>query len=54
MPRYEFMCPKCKKPFELIMTISEREKAKVKCPTCRGTKVTPQLAPFMVQTSKKS
>jgi len=24
MPRYEFMCEKCKKSFELIMTISER------------------------------
>jgi putative FmdB family regulatory protein len=29
MPRYEFMCEKCKKSFELTMTISEREKAKV-------------------------
>src|SRR5206468_3263432 len=39
MPRYEFMCEKCKKLFELIMTISEREKAKVACPTCKGTKI---------------
>ena len=30
MPRYEFLCEKCKKPFELTMTISEREKAKPK------------------------
>ncbi len=52
MPRYEFMCEKCKKPFELIMTISE--KARVKCPTCKGRKVTPQLGTFMTQTSKKS
>jgi len=54
MPRYEFMCEKCDKPFELIMTISEREKAKIQCPTCKGTKVTPQLGTFMTQTSKKS
>jgi putative FmdB family regulatory protein len=54
MPRYEFLCEKCKKPFELIMTISEREKAEVKCPKCKGTKVTPQLGGFMAQTSKKS
>jgi putative FmdB family regulatory protein len=26
MPRYEFMCEKCNKPFESIMTFSEREK----------------------------
>jgi putative FmdB family regulatory protein len=54
MPRYEFFCETCKKPFELIMTIAEREKAAVKCPTCKGTKVTPQFASFMAQTRKKS
>ena len=54
MPHYEFMCEKCNKAFELIMTISERSKAKVKCPTCKSTKVTPQLGSFMTQTSKKS
>ncbi len=54
MPRYEFLCQKCKKSFELIMTIAEREKAKVKCPKCKGTKVVSQLASFMAQTSKKS
>lgn len=32
MPRYEFLCEKCKKPFELVMTISQREKAKPRCP----------------------
>ena len=54
MPRYVFLCQQCKKPFEVAMTISEREKTKVKCPSCKGTKVIQQLAPFMVQTSKKS
>jgi hypothetical protein len=36
------------------MTISEREKAKPKCPTCEGTNVVPQFGGFMTQTSKKS
>ena len=54
MPRYEFMCDKCKKPFELTLTISERQKAKVQCPSCKSTKVTPLLGAFMTQTSKKS
>jgi len=54
MPRYEFLCEKCGKPFELIMTISEREKAKVKCPKCKSTKVAPQLGGFVAQTAKKS
>jgi putative FmdB family regulatory protein len=54
MPRYEFICEKCRKPFELVMTLSEREKAKPTCPRCKGSKVTPQLGGSMVQTSKKS
>jgi putative FmdB family regulatory protein len=54
MPRYEFLCEKCQKPFELIMTIAEREKAKPACPKCKGTKVVPQFSGFMAQTSKKS
>jgi putative FmdB family regulatory protein len=51
MPRYEFLCEQCKKPFEVVMTVSEREKRRPACPKCKGTKVVPQ---FMAQTSKKS
>ena len=54
MPRYEFLCETCKKVFELIMTIAERGKAKLKCPTCKGTKIVAQLSGFMAQTKKKS
>jgi putative FmdB family regulatory protein len=54
MPRYQFLCERCQNPFEVAMTISEREKPKPKCPTCKGTKVTPQLAGFTAQTRKKS
>ena len=54
MPRCEFLCEKCQKPFELTMTISEHEKAKAKCPTCKGTKVIRQFSGFMAQTATKS
>jgi len=54
MPRYEFLCEKCKQPFEVVMTISERERAQVKCPTCKGPNVVPQFSGFMAQTGKKS
>jgi len=54
MPRYEFLCEKCQKTFEQTMTISEHEKGKVRCPTCKSTRVVPQLAGFMGQTAKKS
>jgi putative FmdB family regulatory protein len=50
---YEFVCEKCRKPFEPIMTMSEREKAAPTCPRCGGTEVAPQLGGFMAQTSKK-
>jgi putative FmdB family regulatory protein len=53
-PRYEFMCEKCNKAFEVIMTFSEREKGEVKCPKCQGTKVAPQFSSFVAQTGKKS
>ena len=54
MPRYEFLCEKCHKPFEAIMTFSEREKAAVKCPECHSMKVVPRFSAFVAQTAKKS
>jgi hypothetical protein len=36
------------------MTFSEREKAKPKCPTCKGTRVVSRFSSFAAQTKKKS
>jgi hypothetical protein len=36
------------------MTIAEHEKGKVRCPTCKSTRVVPQFRGFTTQTSKKS
>jgi putative FmdB family regulatory protein len=54
MPTYEFKCEKCNKKFSLILSISEYEKTKFRCPKCKSTKVKQLLTPFQVQTSKKS
>ena len=54
MPRYEFMCERCKKAFEVTLTFSERATVKVKCPKCGNRKVTPQLTGFTAKTSRKS
>ncbi len=54
MPTYEYLCEKCQKPFEITMTLSKREKAKIRCPKCKSTNITPQLSGIRVQTSKKS
>ena len=54
MPTYGFKCDKCKKKFELLMTISEYEKTKFRCPKCKSTRVTQQITSFQAVTSSKS
>jgi len=54
MPRYEYYCEDCKKPFEVILTIAEYEKAKIKCAKCGGNHVHQEPAAFFAVTSKKS
>jgi putative FmdB family regulatory protein len=54
MPRYEFYCEDCKKPFGLILTLAEYEKGKVKCPKCGKEHVHQEAAAFFAVTSKKS
>jgi hypothetical protein len=36
------------------MTLSERDRARVKCPKCGSAKVARQLSGFFAKTSKKS
>jgi putative FmdB family regulatory protein len=54
MPRYEFYCEDCKKPFEVIITLAEYEKGVIKCPTCGKKHVHQEAAAFFAVTSKKS
>jgi len=54
MPTYEYRCLSCKKPFTKIMSISEYEKGKVKCPKCGKGKVQQQISTFQTKTSRKS
>jgi putative FmdB family regulatory protein len=54
MPTYEFKCEKCKKRFELIMTVSEYDSKKIRCPKCKSTRVRQQISSFQTITSKKS
>ena len=54
MPTYDFRCEKCKKKFTLMMTISEYESKKVRCPKCKSTRVKQQISSFQAITSKKS
>ena len=54
MPTYEFYCEKCNNEFSLIMSISEYERKKIRCPKCKSTRVKQQISSFQVVTSKKS
>jgi putative FmdB family regulatory protein len=39
MPTYEFRCEKCNNKFTLILSVSEYEKTKFRCPKCKSTRV---------------
>ncbi len=54
MPRYEYICLECKKPFEKILTILEHDQEKIVCPHCGSKRVEQQAAAFFAVTSKKS
>jgi putative FmdB family regulatory protein len=43
MPTYAFMCERCKKSFEVVLTVAERAAAKAACPTC-GAEAHPPAA----------
>jgi putative FmdB family regulatory protein len=54
MPTYEYECRDCKKKFSEILSISEHEKSKVRCPKCKGRKVQQRISTFTTKTSRKS
>ena len=55
MPTYEFFCEKCKKSYDLTMTITEIGKRKTfRCPKCKSTRFRRQISSFQTITSKKS
>jgi len=54
MPTYEYLCEKCKKNFSLLLSFTEHEKKKIRCPKCKSTKIKQQISSFQTVTSKKS
>ena len=54
MPVYDYICKKCRKSFELILTLSEHDKNNIKCPKCGSKNVEQVFAAFFAVTSKKS
>ncbi len=54
MPTYSFVCRKCRKRFEEILTFREFEKGKRKCPKCGSLDVVQVLEVFFAKTSRKA
>lgn len=54
MPVYEFECKKCGKAFELNLSLAQKDKKKVKCPSCTSSQVNQVFSTFYANTSKKS
>ncbi len=54
MPIYEYVCQKCKKPFELVRRIKEDGRRAAACPKCASKKVERRWSRVSVETSRKS
>lgn len=54
MPTYEFYCNKCKKSFEVTISLSDYEKKNYRCPKCKGKQLTQKISAFQTVTSSKS
>jgi putative FmdB family regulatory protein len=53
MPTYDFRCGACKKKYTLSMSITERDRKRIKCPKCGSRKAEPVFSPFFAKTSRK-
>ena len=54
MPVYEFICKKCSKDFETVLSLAEYDPKKVACPECGGKQVERRWSKVFAVTSKKS
>ena len=54
MPTYEYRCEDCGHEFVAVLTISEHDKGKPRCPKCSSEKVQQAVSGVFVKTSRKS
>ena len=54
MPLYEYVCRKCQKKFDKVLTFKEHDLKKVRCPHCASEDVEPVIEPFFAKTARKS
>lgn len=54
MPLYEYICRKCHKKFDEVLTVKEHDLKKVRCPECKSEDIERIFEPFFAKTAKKS
>ena len=54
MPTYDYICKKCGENFHRIEKISEHGTKKIRCPSCKSTRVEQVFGTVFVKTRKKS
>ncbi len=54
MPVYDYICNDCHKTFEEVLTLTEHEDEKTKCPNCGSQNVEQEAVSFFAVTGKKS
>ena len=54
MPTYAYKCRKCRKQFDLILSLKEYEEGKKSCPKCGSEEVEQIFDLFFAKTSRKS
>lgn len=54
MPVYDYICKDRQNSFELVLTLSEHDKEKIRCPKCDSKNVEQDAVAFYAVTSKKS
>ncbi len=54
MPTYDFRCGGCKKKYSMSMSISTRDRKRIKCPKCGSSKAEQVFSSFFAKTSRKA
>ncbi len=54
MPTYDFRCGGCRKKYTLTMSITDRDRKRIKCPKCGSSKAEQVFSSFSAKTSRKS
>ena len=54
MPMYEYKCLDCGKEATLALSLKDRDRGAVTCPSCKSTRMEQLVSAVMAKTSRKS